>query len=62
VRGVKDEIVPSGHSTRLLEAAKKAQFKSIFEVPDGDHNYTWKIAGDSYVDEFKKFFVKCEKN
>ena len=61
VNGLKDEIVPSNHSKRLFEAAKKAKFKILYECPDGDHNNTWKIGGEKYIEAFKEFFDKCEK-
>uniref|UniRef100_A0A7S3CTU1 Serine aminopeptidase S33 domain-containing protein n=1 Tax=Strombidium rassoulzadegani TaxID=1082188 RepID=A0A7S3CTU1_9SPIT len=61
VRGNKDEIVPHDHSQRLFAAAKGAKFKRLFECEDGDHNNTWKIAGEKYVQAFKEYFVECEK-
>ena len=58
---MKDEIVPADHSKRLYEAATKAKFKTLYECPDGDHNQTWRIGGEKYIDAFREFFNKCEK-
>lgn len=56
-----DEIVPSDHSKRLFEAATATKFKTLYEVPNGDHNQSWKQGGDEYICAFKTFFEKCDK-
>jgi len=61
VRGIKDEIVPSDHTDRLFEQAKKATSKRIYACPEGDHNNTWKIGGEEYVSAFRDFFKHCEE-
>jgi fermentation-respiration switch protein FrsA (DUF1100 family) len=58
---LKDELVPQEMSMRLYKAATSAKFKMRHEVPDGDHNSTWRIGGDEYVRAIKAFFIKCEQ-
>jgi dipeptidyl aminopeptidase/acylaminoacyl peptidase len=61
IRGLRDEIVPCEHSKTLYEAASKAQFKVMYEFPDGDHNSTYKTGGETYIKNLKSFFERCEK-
>ena len=61
IRGLKDEIVPCDQSKKLYDAAKSAKFKELHEVENGDHNRTWQQGGEPYVDSFRKFFEKAEK-
>ena len=53
---MKDEIVPCDHGKRLFDAATKAKFKELYECENGDHNMTWKIGGEEYIQKFKMFF------
>ena len=62
IRGMKDEIVPCSHSKTLYDAASKSKFKVFHEFPEGDHNSTWKIGGETYIKYLKEFFDKCERD
>ena len=60
IRGLRDEIVPCQQSLVLYSKAKKARFKDILEVKDGDHNNTWRIGGKEYIRSLKSFLHRCE--
>lgn len=60
IRGLRDEIVPCQQSLVLYSKAKKARFKDILEVKDGDHNNTWRIGGKEYIRCLKSFLHRCE--
>lgn len=60
--GQKDELVPATQGQRLYEAATKCRFKDRLLVPNGTHNETWHIAGQSYVDSINAFKFKAYKD
>ena len=46
---MKDELVPPEHTTELMAHATNARFTSLYECPDGDHNYTWDADTKGYI-------------
>jgi len=48
-----DEIVPFALGRRLFEAA--AQPKEFFEVRGAQHNDTWLVGGDAYLQAISSF-------
>lgn len=60
VSGLVDELVPSAHMKRLQEAAAGAVFLEYLEVPTGDHNSTWKEAGDGYSEKIREFIKRAK--
>lgn len=59
VSGLADELVPPTHMKKLREAAGGTAFLEYLEVPTGDHNSTWKEAGDSYSKKMTEFIKKA---
>ena len=53
--GRKDEIVPSGHTDQLRQAAVSAPEVTMHEVADGTHNDTWLKAGPLYFEWLQTF-------
>ena len=62
ISGAKDELVPPFHMHLLKEGARSAAFVDFFEVPLGDHNTTWKVAGPAYEDRIRSFIDRALSN
>ena len=57
---MKDELVPANQTKRLYDAATGAKFKGLYQCSAGDHNMTWKIGGNEYIQWINEFFSRCE--
>lgn len=61
VSGREDELVPASQMDRLYNAATGAAFRRLYQVPDGNHNMTWRQAGNDYIPWFRDFTEACLK-
>jgi fermentation-respiration switch protein FrsA (DUF1100 family) len=59
ISGRLDELVPASHMDRLYNAATSATFKDFRSVAQGNHNMTWRQAGEHYTEWFREFIRRC---
>jgi pimeloyl-ACP methyl ester carboxylesterase len=59
ISGLKDELVPPWHMSRLRDLFKIAPSVRFYAVPDGSHNETWHLGGMGYYEEMVKFLSEA---
>lgn len=59
--GLKDELVPPRHMQDLYKAAVKSEFKEMIEIPEGDHDESWKVGELAYFRGINDFMNKIVK-
>mmetsp|Transcript_19969 Transcript_19969/g.20015 ORF Transcript_19969/g.20015 Transcript_19969/m.20015 type:complete len:221 (-) Transcript_19969:72-734(-) len=59
ISGLQDELIPCEQMKRLHDLAINSKSKTFYSVENGDHNSTWRIAGEAYIPKLKEFVEKC---
>ena len=59
VAGAIDKLCPMVMTKDLYQAAVSAKDKSLFIVPNGDHNDSFLRAGPEYTDKLQRFMNHC---
>ena len=60
ISGSLDTFVPTEQTIRLYDACS-SENKDLWVVPGGNHNDTWLVAGETYIQRLKAFFNKHSK-
>jgi len=59
--GKNDEIVPHQHMLNLYETCEfTAKYRQILVIENGTHNDCFRVGGEIYVNEWKKFIAQAE--
>lgn len=60
IRGMRDHLVPPGHSKVLWDYASNAKRKYLYDCKEGGHDTSWLTEEEEYVDVLNAFFKECE--
>ena len=59
VTGDKDEIVPHSQTLQLHSLASAAVFKRLLVIKGGQHNDSWHVGRQEYLQKFRQFIIDC---